>query len=49
MARAWRKNSREMVTIAWNTTGFHVLAALAKGVKFNATDYIPEILQRILE
>jgi hypothetical protein len=35
---------KTMVTIAWNTTGFHVVTALRKGAKFNATYYTTEIL-----
>jgi histone-lysine N-methyltransferase SETMAR len=38
-----------MVTVAWNTSGFHVLAALPKGIKFNARYYITDILTPIME
>jgi hypothetical protein len=43
------QSRKTMVTIAWNTNGFHVLADLPKGVKINATDYTTEILPHILE
>ena len=43
------QSPKMMVTIAWNTNGFHVLADLPKGVKFNATYYTTEILPHILE
>jgi hypothetical protein len=36
-----------MTTIAWNTIGFHVFAALSKGTKFNSAYYTTEILGNI--
>jgi hypothetical protein len=38
-----------MLTVAWNTTGFHVLAALPKSTKVNASYYTNEVLERIKE
>jgi AraC-like DNA-binding protein len=38
---------KSMITVAWNTSGFHVLAALPKGAKFNASYYSNEILEEI--
>jgi hypothetical protein len=36
-----------MITVAWNPSGFQVVAALPMGTKFNAGFYTTEILQRI--
>jgi hypothetical protein len=36
-----------MLTVAWNPSGFHVLAARPRGLKFNAGYYTTEILERI--
>jgi histone-lysine N-methyltransferase SETMAR len=38
-----------MVTIAWRTKRFHVVADLPKGLKFNATYYTTEIFPHISE
>jgi hypothetical protein len=35
------------LTIAWNHSGFHVVTAPPKGLKFNARYYATEILERI--
>jgi hypothetical protein len=43
------QSPRMMVTIAWNTNEFYVLADLPKGVKFSSTSYTTEILPHILE
>jgi hypothetical protein len=34
-----------MFTIVWNPCGFHLIKVLEKGCKFNAGDYITEILE----
>jgi hypothetical protein len=34
-----------MLTIAWNSCGFHLIKVLEKGRKFNASYYIVEILE----
>jgi hypothetical protein len=34
-----------MLTIVWNPRGFHLIKVLEKGRKFNAGDYIAEILE----
>jgi hypothetical protein len=36
-----------MIPVAWNPNGFHVVAALQKGNKFNVGYYTTEILQRM--
>jgi hypothetical protein len=36
-----------MLTVVWNTIGFHVLKALPKGRKFNAQYYTNDILVAI--
>jgi hypothetical protein len=38
---------KSMITVAWNTSGFHVLAALPNGAKFNASYYTNEMLEEI--
>jgi histone-lysine N-methyltransferase SETMAR len=38
-----------MVTIVWNSHSFHLVDELPKGQKFNASYYIDNILQSILE
>jgi transposase len=38
-----------MVTIVWNSQGFHLVDALPKGQKFNANYDIDRILQSLLE
>jgi transposase InsO family protein len=38
-----------MVTIVWNPHGFHLVDGLPKGQKFNASYYIDNILQSLLE
>jgi histone-lysine N-methyltransferase SETMAR len=38
-----------MVTIVWNPHGFHLVDGLPKGQKFNASYYIDNILQPLLE
>jgi hypothetical protein len=38
-----------IVTIIWNLQGFHLVDALPKGQKFNASHYIDIIIQRVLE
>jgi histone-lysine N-methyltransferase SETMAR len=35
------------ITIVWNPSGFHIVTALPKGLKFNACYYTREILQEI--
>jgi hypothetical protein len=41
------QSPKSMITAAWNTSGFHVLAALTKGAKFNASHYTNEMLEGI--
>jgi histone-lysine N-methyltransferase SETMAR len=41
------QSPKSMITFAWNTSGLHVLAALSKGAKFNASYHINEILEEI--
>jgi hypothetical protein len=41
------QSQKSMMTVAWNTSGFHVLAALQKGAKCNASCYTNEILEEI--
>jgi histone-lysine N-methyltransferase SETMAR len=41
------QSPKSMITVAWNTSGFHVLAALPKGAKFNASYDTNEILDEI--
>jgi hypothetical protein len=41
------QSPKSMVTVAWNTSGFRVLAALPKGAKFNASYHTNEILEEI--
>jgi hypothetical protein len=36
-----------MITVAWNTVGFHVLAALLKGTRFSNSYYTTEIFENI--
>jgi histone-lysine N-methyltransferase SETMAR len=38
-----------MATIIWNPHGFHLVDGLPKGQKFNASYYIDNILQSLLE
>jgi hypothetical protein len=38
-----------IVTIVWNPYGFHLVDALPKGQKFNASYYVNTILQSLLE
>jgi hypothetical protein len=38
-----------MLTIAWNPAGFHVIAFLPKGCKFNAQYYISEVLDPLVQ
>jgi hypothetical protein len=37
------------VTIAWNPDGFHLIKTVPKGMKFNSTYYIHEILIPLLD
>jgi hypothetical protein len=41
------QSPESMITVAWNTSGFHVLAALPKGGKFNASYCTDEMLEEI--
>jgi hypothetical protein len=41
------QSPKSMITVAWNTSGFHVLAALPKGAKFHASYDTNEILEEI--
>jgi hypothetical protein len=41
------QSPKSMITVAWNPSGFRVLAALPKGAKFNAIYYTNEILEEI--
>jgi histone-lysine N-methyltransferase SETMAR len=41
------QSPKSMITVAWNTSGFHVLAALLKDAKFNASYYTNEIVEEI--
>jgi hypothetical protein len=41
------QSPKTMKTVARNTSGFHVLAALPKGAKFNASYYTNEMLEEI--
>jgi hypothetical protein len=43
------QSPKMMVTVAWNTSEFHVLAALPKDTKFNTRYYITNILGHIME
>jgi hypothetical protein len=43
------RDRQMMVTIVWNPQGFHVVDALPKAEKFNASFYIDIIPQRVLE
>jgi hypothetical protein len=36
-----------MFTIAWNPGGFHLIKVLENGRKFNAGDYIAELLEQL--
>jgi hypothetical protein len=38
------QSKRFMLTIVWNPRGFSLIDVLAKGHKFNAPEYVPEIL-----
>jgi histone-lysine N-methyltransferase SETMAR len=38
-----------MLAVAWNTTGFLVIVALAKGIKFDTNYHVAEILERTSE
>jgi imidazoleglycerol phosphate dehydratase HisB len=31
-----------MLTIVWNTNGFHIINLLSKGIKFNAHHFVPD-------
>jgi hypothetical protein len=44
--RCMTQSPKSMITVAWNTTGFHVLAALPKSTKFSASYYTTEILEK---
>jgi hypothetical protein len=39
---------KTMITIVWNPHGFHLVDALPKGQKFNASYYINTILHALL-
>ena len=39
------QSPKMMITIVWNPSGFHIVTALPKGLKFNACYYTREILQ----
>jgi hypothetical protein len=41
------QSPKSMITVAWNASGVHILAALLKGAKFNASYYTSEILEEI--
>jgi hypothetical protein len=41
------QSPKSMIAVAWNTSGFHVLAAQPRGAKFNASYYTNEILEEI--
>jgi hypothetical protein len=41
------QSPKSMITVAWNTSGFHVLTALPNGAKSNASHYTNEILGEI--
>jgi hypothetical protein len=43
------EDRKMMVTIVWNSQGFHLIDALPKSQKFNASYYIDMILQLLLE
>jgi histone-lysine N-methyltransferase SETMAR len=42
-------DGKMIVTIVWNTQGFHLVDALSKGQKFNANYYIDRIAQSFLK
>jgi hypothetical protein len=41
------QSPKSMITVAWNTNAFHVLAALSNGAKSNASYYINGALEEI--
>jgi histone-lysine N-methyltransferase SETMAR len=43
------QSRKVLVTLAWNAHGFHLIKALPKGMKFNSTYYIHEILTPLLD
>jgi hypothetical protein len=43
------QSRKSLMTIAWNADGFHLIKTLPKGMKFNSTDYIHEILTPLLD
>jgi hypothetical protein len=38
------QSQKVMLTIVWNPGGFHLVNVLPKGFKFNASDYVTQIL-----
>jgi hypothetical protein len=43
------EDRKMMITVVWNPQSFHLVDALPKGQKLNASYYIDIILQRVLE
>jgi D-hexose-6-phosphate mutarotase len=43
------ESQKMMLTIVWNPGGFHVLNMLPKGLKFNASSYVTQILDPLSE
>jgi hypothetical protein len=43
------QSKKFMLTIVWNSCGFHLIKVLEKGRKFNAGYYIAEILEPLFQ
>jgi hypothetical protein len=49
MAKDMIADRQVMVTIVWNSQGFHLVGELPKGQKFDTNYYIGRIVQLLLE